>query len=51
MKLLDRENRLIPALEYQAEREKDVKARAVNMSHLAQHEIMQMFEIDPAPPV
>ena len=27
------------------------KAQAVNMTHLAQHQIMQMYEIDPAPPV
>jgi hypothetical protein len=48
---LESEGRLIPELQEQTERELDVKARAREMSHLAQHEINQMYGIDPSPPI
>ena len=51
VKKLDAEGRLIPALKDQAEIEAKVLAETPNMTHLARHEINQMYEIDPAPPM
>ena len=51
VKKLEAENRLIPELKDQVEREAEVISQTPNISHLARHEIMQMYEIDPAPPV
>ena len=51
VKKLEAEGRLLPALKEQAEKEGEVKARALNMTHLANHEINQMYGIDPSPPI
>ncbi|MCX7902253.1 MAG: hypothetical protein N2483_08210 [Burkholderiaceae bacterium] len=47
---LDDSGLLIEALKRQVELEREVLAQAREMTHLAQHEILQVFGIDPQPP-
>jgi hypothetical protein len=51
VKKLDAEGRLIPALKDQVKIEGKVLAETPHMTHLARHEINQMYEIDQAPPM
>lgn len=50
-KKLMQENRLLEALESQANKEREMMAQASNMSYLAHHELMEHFGIEPNPPV
>lgn len=50
VKALEKSGQLLSVLKAQVEQEKEVLAQARNLSHLARHEIMELFEIRPEPP-
>ncbi len=50
VKSLEKSGKLLEELKSQVEREKNVLAEARNMSHLAEHEIMEMYGVSPEPP-
>ncbi|MFO0157776.1 MAG: hypothetical protein ACK51V_01905, partial [bacterium] len=47
---MQKDGSLLSALQEQADREKTVEADNPNYSHLAKHEKMAVFGIDPQPP-
>ncbi len=50
VKSLEKSGKLLQALTSQVEREKNVLAATRNMSHLAEHEIMELYGVSPEPP-
>jgi len=46
---MDREGTFLERLASQVEREREVLAKSKDWEHLAQHELMELFGIDPAP--
>lgn len=48
-KVLMKKNRLLDLLTDQVQMEKEMQAQACNLSHLAHHEVMELYEFKSSP--